>query len=147
MQIVLVAQDGKKPLLREWATRHRRTLAGHDLTATAGTARVLVELGFTVRALASGPIGGDLHAAHIVATEQPGACIFFRDPMTWPAHDADVAALVRLAILHNVALAQNEQTADAVLAAHVGPPALDDHAPVASHSLRAGRPEAQPTPV
>lgn len=124
MQIVLVAQDGKKPLLRHWASRHQHTLEHHGLTATGGTARILAELGLSVRALASGPIGGDLHAAHIVATEQPGACIFFRDPMTWPAHDADVAALVRLAILHDVPLAQNERTADAVLAAHTHRPAL-----------------------
>jgi methylglyoxal synthase len=135
MQIVLVAQDGKKPLLRQWADRHRHTLERHDLTATGGTARILAELGLRVRALASGPMGGDLHAAHIVATEQPGACIFFRDPMTWPAHDADVAALVRLAILHNVPLAQNERTADAVLLAPAHRPALDSQLLAATHSL------------
>lgn len=56
---------------------------------------------------------------HVVCPDAAGL-----RPSTWPAHDADVAALVRLAILHNVPLAQNERTADAVLAAHTHQAAL-----------------------
>jgi methylglyoxal synthase len=123
MQIVLVAQDGKKNVMREWASQHYEILARHDLVATGGTAKVLAEVGLQARALASGPLGGDLHAAHIVATERPGACIFFRDPAVHPAHEADVSALVRLAILHDVPLAQNLATANALF----GPSLVPHH--------------------
>jgi methylglyoxal synthase len=117
MRVALVAQDGKKEALRAWVSKHEAKLAGHDLVATGGTAQVLTECGLTARALASGPLGGDLHAAHLVATGEVDFCVFFRDPAVHPAHEADVAALVRLALVHDVPLAQNESTATAVLAA------------------------------
>jgi methylglyoxal synthase len=117
MRVALVAQDGRKEALRAWASKHEGRLARHDLVATGGTAQILTECGLTVRALASGPLGGDLHAAHLVATGEVDVCVFFRDPTVHPAHEADVAALVRLALVHDVPIAQNESTANAVLAA------------------------------
>lgn len=117
MRVALVAQDGKKDMLRAWASKHAETLTGHDLVATGGTAQVLSECGLAARVLASGPLGGDLHVAHLVATREVDVCFFFRDPTVHPAHEADVAALVRLALVHDVPLAQNESTANAVLAA------------------------------
>jgi methylglyoxal synthase len=117
VRVAMVAQNGKKEALRTWASKNEATLARHDLVATAGTAHILSECGLTVRSLASGPLGGDLHAAHLVATGEVDLCIFFRDPTVHPAHEADVAALVRLALVHDVPLAQNESTANAVLTA------------------------------
>jgi len=117
MRVALVAQNGKKETLRAWASKHEAKLAAHDLVATGGTAQVLTECGLTARALASGPLGGDLHVAHLVATGEVDFCIFLRDPAVHPAHEADVSALVRLALLHDVPLAQNESTANAVLTA------------------------------
>jgi len=117
LRLAMVAQNGKKEAMRAWAAKHEARLARHDLVATAGTAQILRECGLTVRALASGPVGGDLHAAHLVATGEVDLCVFFRDPTVHPAHEADVAALVRLALVHDVPLAQNESTANALLAA------------------------------
>ncbi|MFG2794987.1 methylglyoxal synthase [Streptomyces sp. NPDC048419] len=126
VHIILIAQEGKKSLMAKWATHHKEFLASQRLTATGGTAEILRSIGLTVRALDSGQLGGDVHAAHIVASEQPGACFFFRDPLAWPGHDADATALVRLAVLHDVPLAMNQATADALVASF-RPPAREPH--------------------
>ncbi len=41
--------------------------------------------------------------------------IFFWDPLTLQPHGADVQSLIRLAVLHNVAIACNRRSADLVI--------------------------------
>ena len=55
-RIAIIAHDGKKGELVEWARRERERLARHQLVATATTGRTLQEaLGLEVACVRSGP--------------------------------------------------------------------------------------------
>jgi methylglyoxal synthase len=78
--------------------------------------------------LQSGPLGGDQQIGALIANEEVNAVIFLRDPLTAHPHEPDVSALLRVCDVHNVPLATNLATAEAVLhlmAEHSE--ALDEH--------------------
>ena len=59
-KIALVAHDNKKLTLLEWARYNRELLSHHKVYATGTTGEILErELGFEIRKLQSGPLGGD----------------------------------------------------------------------------------------
>lgn len=111
--IALVAHDGKKQELVEWASSHREFLRRQHLYATGTTGIVLErELQVTVNKLASGPFGGDQQIGAKIAEGEIDCLIFFWEPLTSHAHEADVRALLRLAVVWNVPVACNRATAD-----------------------------------
>jgi len=112
-RIALIAHDGKKEELLEWAGRWRDTLAAHELTGTGTTAsRVAKALGLPVKGLLSGPLGGDQQIGALLTEQKLDLLIFFWDPFAPQPHDPDVKALLRLAALWNVPVACNAASAD-----------------------------------
>ncbi|SEL64684.1 methylglyoxal synthase [Halomonas daqiaonensis] len=112
-RIALVAHDGKKEELLEWAARWRETLAKHSLIGSGTTAgRVSRTLGLEVEGLMSGPLGGDQQIGARIAEQKLDLLIFFWDPFAPQPHDPDVKALLRLAALWNIPVACNAASAD-----------------------------------
>jgi len=112
-RIGLVAHDERKKDLLEWVRFNRGTLSRHRLWATGTTGRILAEAcGLEIRLLKSGPLGGDQQLGAMIASGELDVLIFFWDPMTAQPHDVDVKALLRMAVLYNVAVACNRATAD-----------------------------------
>ncbi len=115
-RIVLIAHDNRKADLLSWARFNRGTLSKHELLATGTTgALVSEELGLPVQRFLSGPLGGDQQVGAAIAEGRIDAVIFFWDPLEPHPHDVDVKALLRVAVVHNVAIACNRATADFVL--------------------------------
>ena len=107
-RIALIAHDGKKTEMLEWAT--------HTLIGTGTTAgRLKTALGLEVEGLMSGPLGGDQQIGARIAEQQLDVLIFFWDPFAPQPHDPDVKALLRLAALWNVPVACNAASADFLL--------------------------------
>jgi methylglyoxal synthase len=117
-RFALIAHDEKKPDLIEFAETHLEILEKCDLMATGTTGkRLREETGLDVERKASGPLGGDLQIGAEVADGDCDGIIFFRDPLTAQPHEPDVSALLRICDVHDVPLATNRASADAVLVA------------------------------
>jgi len=115
-RIALIAHDNRKADLLAWARFNRDTLARHELLATGTTGSVISqELGLPVHRFLSGPLGGDQQVGAAIAEGRIDAVIFFWDPLAPHPHDVDVKALLRVAVVHNIAIACNRATADFVL--------------------------------
>jgi len=63
----------------------------------------------------SGPIGGDIQIGAEVVDGNCDGVIFLRDPLTAQPHEPDISALLRLCDVHDLPLATNLASADAVL--------------------------------
>ena len=112
-KIALVAHDHKKADLIEWARFNRDLLAHHVVYATGTTGEVLEDaLGFTIRRLESGPLGGDQQIGAKIVNGEIDFLIFFWDPLEPMPHDPDVKALLRMAVVWNIPLACNRTSAD-----------------------------------
>ncbi|HWE82194.1 MAG TPA: methylglyoxal synthase [Gaiellaceae bacterium] len=115
-RIALIAHDNRKADLLAWAKFNRGTLARHDLYATGTTGGMVAdELDVPVHRFLSGPLGGDQQVGAAIAEGRIDAVIFFWDPLAPHPHDVDVKALLRIAVVYNIAIACNRATADFVL--------------------------------
>jgi len=115
--VALIAHDKKKLDLAIFAREHGDVLRRFPLIATSTTGSVLEgKAGLKVERLNSGPEGGDLQVGARVAEDRVKAVIFFRDPLTAQPHEPDVSALLRICDVHNVPLATNLGTAEAIIA-------------------------------
>lgn len=117
-RIALVAHDNKKAELLAWATTNKAVLSRHTLSGTGTTGAILERtLGVPVQKYLSGPIGGDQQLGSLISEGTIDILIFFWDPLEPQPHDPDVKALLRLAVLWNVPIANNRGVFRRVLAA------------------------------
>jgi methylglyoxal synthase len=115
-QVALIAHDKKKLELALFALAHRETLAHFPLVATGTTGGILhKQTGLQVERVLSGPLGGDQQIGARLAEERVLAVFFFRDPLTAQPHEPDVSALVRLCDVHDIPLATNPASAQALM--------------------------------
>lgn len=117
--IALVAHDNRKKDLIEWVVHNAAILKSHRLVCTGTTgglvAEALAEWSPDLVRLLSGPLGGDQQLGAKIAEGEIDLFVFLWDPMQPQAHDVDVKALLRIAVLYNVPTACNRATADFVI--------------------------------
>ena len=87
--IALIAHDGKKKELVDWCDRNKEILKGHFLCGTGTTAKIV--------------------------EGQVDFMIFLWDPLEAQPHDPDVKALLRIAVVYDIPVANNLATADFML--------------------------------
>ena len=111
--IALIAHDQKKRELIDWCQEHREVLAKHFLCGTGTTARMITDsTGLPVKGYNSGPLGGDQQIGAKIVEGKSDFVIFFSDPLTAQPHDPDVKALLRIAQVYDIPIANNKASAD-----------------------------------
>lgn len=116
--IALIAHDNFKTAMVNWAKRHKVELSGFNLVATGTSGkRIEEEVELSVHKFKSGPLGGDQQIGAGIAEGSIHGVIFFWDPMSPHPHDVDVKALLRIAVVYDIPMACNEQTANLILKA------------------------------
>ena len=114
--IALVAHDGKKQEMVDWCDKNKDILKNHFLCGTGTTARLIAEkTGLPVRAYNSGPLGGDQQIGAKIVEGGIDFMVFLWDPLEAQPHDPDVKALLRIAVVYDIPIANNLATADFML--------------------------------
>ena len=114
--IALIAHDGKKAELIQWCKDNAETLKKHFLCGTGTTAKMITDqTGLPVKGYNSGPLGGDQQIGAKIVEGQIDFMIFLWDPLEAQPHDPDVKALLRIAVVYDIPIANNLATADFML--------------------------------
>ena len=111
--IALIAHDNKKADLIEWCEQNKDILTQHFLCGTGTTARMITDkTGLQVKGYNSGPLGGDQQIGAKIVEGRIDFVVFFSDPLTAQPHDPDVKALLRIAQVYDIPIANNRASAD-----------------------------------
>lgn len=111
--IALIAHDSKKAELIEWCEENKEILKKHFLCGTGTTARMITDkTGLPVKGYNSGPLGGDQQIGAKIVEGKVDFVVFFSDPLAAQPHDPDVKALLRIAQVYDIPMANNKATAD-----------------------------------
>ncbi len=114
--IALIAHDNMKPAIIEFCDKNKDILKKFDLCGTGTTAKLISEkTGLNVKGYKSGPLGGDQQIGAGIAEGKIDIVIFFSDPLTAQPHDPDVKALLRIAQVYDIPIANNRATAEYLL--------------------------------
>ena len=126
--IALIAHDSKKHELIDWCEANKEILKGHFLCGTGTTARMITEAtGLPVKGYNSGPLGGAQQIGAKIVEGRVDFVIFFSDPLTAQPHDPDVKALLRIAQVYDIPIANNKATADFMITSPLMNSEYDHH--------------------
>ena len=114
--IALIAHDNKKPEIIDWCLANKTILEHHFLCGTGTTAKMIAEkTGLPIRGFNSGPLGGAEQIGARIVDGKIDLVIFFSDPLEAQPHDPDVKALLRIAQVFDIPIANNRATADFII--------------------------------
>lgn len=116
MNIALIAHDTKKELMVQFCIAYCGVLSKHNLCATGTTGKMVAEAtGLNVQRYLSGSQGGDQQIAARISCNEIDLFLFFRDPISVKLHEPNDMNLLRLCDVHNIPVATNIATAEALI--------------------------------
>jgi methylglyoxal synthase len=116
LNIALIAHDTKKELMVQFCIAYCGVLSKHNLCATGTTGKMVTEAtGLNVQRYLSGSQGGDQQIAARISCNEIDLLLFFRDPISVKPHEPNDMNLLRLCDVHNIPVATNIATAEALI--------------------------------
>ncbi|MCL1882895.1 MAG: methylglyoxal synthase [Defluviitaleaceae bacterium] len=118
MNIALIAHDNKKRLMENLCVAYRSILSKHKIFATATTGQIVEDAtNLHVSKYLAGHLGGGQQMGAQLALNDIDLVIFMRDPLHLKSHEPDINSILQLCDVHNVPVASNLATAEALLLA------------------------------
>ena len=118
MNIALVAHDSKKTLMENLCIAYRHILNRHTVYSTGTTGRIIEEAtGLQVTKHLEGRLGGEQQLAIQIAHNDIDLVIFLCDPARDHMGEPGISGIMRLCDTHNIPMASNLATAEALLLA------------------------------
>ncbi len=118
MNIAFVAHDNKKKLMENLCIAYRHILCKHTLFATGTTGRLIEEVtNLTVNKYLAGHLGGEQQLASQISYNDIDLVIFLRDAIDRKQYEPDSNGVFVLCDVHNIPLASNLASAEALLLA------------------------------
>ena len=118
MTIALIAHDAKKELMIQFCTAYSGILSRHVLCATGTTGKQVAEAtGLPIKRFLSGAQGGGQEICARISCDEIDVLLFFRDPINPKVSEPTDMNLLRLCDVHNVPVATNIATAEALILA------------------------------
>ena len=117
MNIALIAHDNKKNLMENLCVAYRHILSKHTLYSTGTTGQIIEDAThLSITKYIAGYLGGEYQISAQIALNGIDLVIFLRDPQKQIEHD-DMNSILKLCDVHNIPLASNLATAEALLLA------------------------------
>lgn len=116
MNIALIAHDSKKELMTQFCIAYCGILSHHSLCATATTGKIVSEAtGLPIVRFLSGSQGGAQQIGARIACNEIDLLLLFRDPLNPKPGESTDTNLVRLCDVHDIPVATNIATAEALI--------------------------------
>ena len=116
MNIALIAHDSKKELLVQFCIAYCGILSKHNLCATGTTGKMVSQAtGLNIQRYLSGSQGGDQQICAHISCNEIDLLLFFRDPLSPKPHEPNEMTLLRLCDVHNIPVATNIATGEALI--------------------------------
>ena len=118
MTIALIAHDAKKEMMIQFCIAYCGVLAKYNLCATGTTGKQVSEVtGLSIQRYLVGSQGGGEQIGSRISCNEIDVLLFFRDPITPKDNEPNDMNLLRLCDMHNVPVATNIATAEALILA------------------------------
>lgn len=116
MNVALVAHDNKKILMENLCIAYRYILGKHKLFATGSTGKIVEEAtNLPVHKYLAGYLGGEQQLGAQIAHNDIDLVIFLVDPVSKKLSEPALDGALHLCEVHNIPLATNLATAEALL--------------------------------
>lgn len=116
MNIALIAHDSKKELMVQFCIAYCGILSRYNICATGTTGKLVSEAtGLHIQRFMSGSQGGDQQLASSISCNEIDLLLFLRDPLNAKSHEPNDINILRLCDVHNIPVATNIATAEALI--------------------------------
>lgn len=116
MNIAIIAHDSKKELMVQFCIAYCGILSKHNLCATGTTGKLVSEAtGLEIVRFLSGSQGGGEQIASRISCNEIDLLLVFRDPIKTRNDEPNDLSLLRLCDVHNIPVATNIATAEALI--------------------------------
>lgn len=116
MNIAIIAHDAKKELMTQFCIAYCGILSRHTLCATGTTGKLVSDAtGLKIQCFLGGSQGGDQQISARIACNEIDLLLLFRDPLNPKPGEPNEATLLRLCDVHNIPVATNIATAEAII--------------------------------